>query len=100
MKFETDVDELSSIIKEVDGNQSLSSGALAKAILEKLSQKSKYGCFVNHPHEILDDCVIDTKENHYCIYAKEGMKKEDCEFWREVWEQKFNFVIRANNKTN
>jgi len=44
----------------------------------------KYGCFVDLETEnIIDDtCAIDDGEIHACIYAKKGMRKEQCCYWR------------------
>ena len=45
----------------------------------------KYGCHVElDPGMEPDKCVID--EGHFddCIYAKPGMRKEQCEYWRIV----------------
>jgi hypothetical protein len=41
----------------------------------------KYGCHVDLEP---DGCVIDTGEHHYCIYAVDGMRKEQCRYWRIV----------------
>lgn len=46
----------------------------------------KYGCHVNL-EEVdgpLDDCVIDTHGPHECFYAKPGMKKEECSYWKII----------------
>ena len=49
--------------------------------LEKLA----YGCHVDiEQGSQPDGCVIDTGEFHNCIYAKEGMRKEQCKYWRVV----------------
>jgi hypothetical protein len=44
----------------------------------------KYGCFVDLETEnVVDDtCVLDDGGVHLCIYAKKGMRKEQCEYWR------------------
>lgn len=43
----------------------------------------KYGCYCdiedNKPHK---DCVIDLGLLNDCVYAKEKMRKEQCEYWR------------------
>lgn len=31
-----------------------------------------------------DECVIDEGELYNCIYAKENMRKEQCEYWRII----------------
>ena len=43
----------------------------------------KYGCYcdVEVGKEAMDDCVIDTGNLHDCIFAKKGMRKEQCEYW-------------------
>jgi hypothetical protein len=44
-----------------------------------------YGCHVDlEPGDMPDGCVIDTGNLRDCIYAKEGMRKEQCEYWRIV----------------
>ena len=49
--------------------------------LEKLA----YGCHVDlEPGSHPDGCVIDTGDLADCIYAKEGMRKEQCQYWRVV----------------
>ena len=46
----------------------------------------KYGCYcdLEPGRQALNDCVIDTGEFYNCIYAKEGMRKEQCEYWRVI----------------
>jgi hypothetical protein len=45
----------------------------------------KYGChFKLEEDQQPDGCVIDTEEFHNCVYAKEGMRKEQCKYWRIV----------------
>ena len=65
-----------------------------KQMAAKLDQV-KYGCHVVLCEGIEPDgCVIDTGEIHDCIYAKEGMRKEQCEYWRIV------IPTSADNQTN
>ena len=46
----------------------------------------KYGCHCDlEPHMEPDECVLDNGEGH-CIYAKEGMRKEQCKYWRIIKE--------------
>jgi len=48
-------------------------------------ESKKFGCHCDlNPDEEPDFCVIDTKEYHDCICARKGMKKEDCEYWKEI----------------
>ena len=55
-----------------------------KQMATKLDQV-KYGCHVDlYDVEQPDDCVIDSGRHNDCIYAKEGMRKEQCEYWRVV----------------
>jgi hypothetical protein len=45
----------------------------------------KYGCHVElDPGMEPDGCVIDEGRPEDCIYAKPGMRKEQCEYWRIV----------------
>lgn len=45
----------------------------------------EFGCHCDlGPDEKPDFCVIDTKEYHDCIFAKAGMKKEDCKYWKKI----------------
>jgi len=45
----------------------------------------KYGCHVDlEEGEMPDECVIDLGDVCGCIYAKEGMRKEQCKYWRIV----------------
>ena len=45
----------------------------------------KFGCHCDLEEGMEPDgCVIDENDHALCIYAKEGMKKEDCEYWRQV----------------
>jgi hypothetical protein len=49
--------------------------------------KPKWGCHCDlEPHMQPDGCVIDTNDFHNCIYAKEGMRKEQCEYWQKIKE--------------
>lgn len=42
----------------------------------------KYGCHLDlEEGQDPDECVIDLGRVHDCIYAKEGMRKEQCEYW-------------------
>lgn len=55
-----------------------------KQMATKLDQV-KYGCHVDlYDVEQPDDCVIDSGRHHDCIYAKKGMRKEQCKYWRIV----------------
>jgi len=49
--------------------------------------KLEYGCHCDlEPGQNPDSCVIGS-DNHIlsdCTYAKEGMRKEQCQFWRVV----------------
>ena len=53
----------------------------------------KYGCHceVEYEGEPADDCVLDD-DNGYpisdCIFAKEGMRKEQCENWKIIRKNK------------
>lgn len=45
----------------------------------------KYGCHCdieNTESGLPDACVIDSHDYEDCIYAKKGMRKEQCEYWR------------------
>lgn len=44
----------------------------------------KYGCLVDWETEGIadDDCVIDDGSLHHCMYAKAGMRREQCEYWK------------------
>ena len=45
----------------------------------------KYGCHCDlEPVMEPDGCVIDENEHHKCIYAKFGMRKEQCEYWKII----------------
>ena len=45
----------------------------------------KYGCHRDSDvGQSPGGCVIDEKKPWNCIYAKEGIKKEQCEWWRPV----------------
>jgi hypothetical protein len=55
-----------------------------KQMAKKLDQV-KYGCHVEiYDGMEPDECVIDTGDFDDCIYAKEGMRKEQCCYWRVV----------------
>ena len=48
-------------------------------------EPKKYGCYCElEPGEQPDGCVIDNGRNNDCIYANEGMKKEDCKYWLPI----------------
>ena len=43
----------------------------------------KYGCHCDLEDSMEPDgCVIDEGRHQDCIYAKKGMRKEQCEYWR------------------
>lgn len=45
----------------------------------------RYGCHIDiEPGIEPDGCVIDEGNYHNCIYAKEGMRKEQCKYWQIV----------------
>jgi hypothetical protein len=47
--------------------------------------KLKYGCYIELWEGIFNTCVLDEGGNHMdCVYAKDGMRKEQCEMWRIV----------------
>jgi hypothetical protein len=47
--------------------------------------KVEYGCHDDlEPGEGPDGCVIDEGRHNDCIYAKPGMRKEQCEYWRII----------------
>lgn len=53
--------------------------------LESRIDEVQYGCHVDiEPGIELSGCVIDEGNYHDCIYAKEGMRKEQCKHWRIV----------------
>lgn len=46
-------------------------------------EEVRYGCHVNIEHGCSPDgCVIDTGDFDDCIYAREGMWKEQCKYWK------------------
>ena len=48
----------------------------------------RYGCHCDlEPHMEPDGCVLDEGRPQDCIYAKPGMRKEQCRYWR---------IIKAN----
>ena len=48
-------------------------------------EPQKYGCYCDLMDGTPDEtCVIDTKQFNNCIYAKPGMRKEDCKYWRPI----------------
>ena len=59
----------------------------ADAITQVLGQGEKvaYGCHCDlELGQEPDDCVIDSGTCHECIHAKEGMRKEQCEYWKII----------------
>lgn len=62
---------------------------LAKAALQdvKVSEtlSERYGCHCDlEPGMAPDGCVIDEGRPQDCIYAKPGMKKEQCKYWKAM----------------
>jgi len=47
----------------------------------------KYGCHVDLEEGIEpDECVIDRGDFDDCVYARPGMRKEQCKYWKIVVE--------------
>ena len=47
--------------------------------------KLRYGCHCDlEPHMKPDGCLIDEGKAYGCIYAKTGMRKEQCKYWRII----------------
>ncbi|WP_019022988.1 hypothetical protein [Thioalkalivibrio sp. ALE23] len=48
--------------------------------------RMKYGCHVEAEIEgIIDEnCVLDYGRPEECIYAKPGMRREQCQYWRVI----------------
>lgn len=44
----------------------------------------KYGCHIEPCEGIFHTCVIDEEDFDECIFAKPGMRKEQCEHWRII----------------
>jgi hypothetical protein len=45
----------------------------------------KYGCHCDLEEGMKPDgCVIDSGRISDCIYAREGMRKEQCEYWKII----------------
>lgn len=61
-------------------------GVYRKAVLSTASAlKIKFGCYCDlDPGKKPDACVLDNGDYEDCIYAKKGMKKETCAYWREI----------------
>lgn len=49
-------------------------------------EDNKFGCFcdLNEREEPYKECVIDSDNFGGCTFAKEGMKKEECKYWRQI----------------
>jgi hypothetical protein len=61
--------------------------ALRQMFGNKVLDNLKYGCHVDlEPYDdmIPDDCVIDSGDVDDCVYAKRGMVKEQCEYWKII----------------
>jgi len=44
----------------------------------------KYGCHCDLEEGVNpDDCVIDLGRKDDCVYARNGIKKEECPYWKE-----------------
>ena len=57
--------------------------ALFDEIYDKIDEVG-YGCHIDlEEDQEPDHCVIDAGNFHQCIYAKEGMRKEDCVYWKQ-----------------
>ena len=45
----------------------------------------KFGCYCDlEEGQSPDDCVMDTGKLHECIYAKKGMSKWNCKYWKAI----------------
>lgn len=61
--------------------------AAARIEIEKLRYGTvkQYGCHCDlEPGMAPDSCVIDAGRYLDCIYAQEGMKKEQCKYWKPI----------------
>jgi len=51
----------------------------------------KHGCFCDlfsmKPGTEPDGCVIDTNTRSDCVYAKDRLHKESCEYWKPYTEE-------------
>lgn len=60
----------------------------AADVVQQMSKnlpEPKYGCHCDlEPGMEPDGCVLDDGRPQDCIYAKKGMRKEQCEFWRAI----------------
>lgn len=64
-------------------------------LIPRISE-ARYGYHVDiEPGIEPDGCVIDEGNYHNCIYAKEGMRKEQCKYWRIV---KSNGAVQWKHK--
>jgi hypothetical protein len=55
-----------------------------KQIVGRLGEV-KYGCYLEvEQDEQPDGCVIDEGKHWECNHAKEGMRKEQCKYWRII----------------
>ncbi len=87
MREDSVEDQIKDLI--IIGNKMGLSGAVSA--LEQLFSTMKledlrYGCYCDtDPNGIpFEDCVIDNGKLYNCIHAIEGIKKEQCEYWKLI----------------
>lgn len=73
---------------EIDRNQFLVN-AMGKYVTQK------YRCYANYA-VLPTSCVMDTKEYHDCVFAKEGFDKIRCKNWKKVPLDFYNFSNPEN----
>lgn len=58
-----------------------------KSLVKQLPEL-KYGCHIDNHNEshknVLDSCVIDFDNPDGCIFAKPGMRREQCKYWKII----------------
>jgi len=79
-------DQLSDLIRVAD-RFGLYDAADAIEQIHKNIDGIKYGCIVDlEPEDEPMECVLDDPEYSFrdCIFAKKGMRKEQCEYWKII----------------
>lgn len=76
--------QLAQLIAQVDSCYHILPDPLRKAY-DQLGSSIRWGCHVDlDPGQQPDECVISSDKHSQCVYARKGMRPEQCEYWKPI----------------